>query len=173
MHALNDEQDLSLEEWEDLTKHDYKLIQTEKDVIEHTKERSEVDLQIDVMHLRAAGLEFTTESKEEHIQAKTLEKEAQQKFEKVKEVCLYADWNKHKKEWFDFNSIPKQGQKHLALFINFMAEQKYLLASLTLEYYHNPFPKMSEIPRSRRDLLANYLQLKIKHNQNLEATKKK
>ena len=172
MHAFNDKQDISSEEWKDLTTHDYKLIQTEKEVIEYTKERSEVDLQMDVMHLKAAGLEFTAETKEEHIQVKTLQKEVQQKFEKVKQVCLYADWNKHKNNWFDFNSIPKQGQKHLALFIHFTAEEKYLLASLTLEYYHNPFPKMSEIPLSRMDLLANYLERKIKHSQNLETTKK-
>lgn len=158
--------------WEDLRRHKFKLTDAEKEIKNDVERSSDLDHHISSAYLRDVGLTSVPNSREENLFVLQKIIEAQSKLSKLKEICLYANWNEHKDDWDKFDNISTIEQKALSLFVLNLAEHKFLLSLLSLEYFENPFPKpSSEILRSPSASI-NYLEEKLIHSQNMLVTQK-
>lgn len=174
-HLLNYLQkrcDVTRGNWEELRTHKFKLTDAEKEIKNNVAESSDLDQHISSIYLRDVGLTLVPNSKEENLFVLQKTIEAQSKLSKLKEICLYANWNEHKDDWDKFENIPTSKQKALSLFALNLAEHKFLLSLLSLEYFENPFPKPSSDILRSPSASINYLEEKLIHSQNMLITQK-
>lgn len=164
--------DVTRGNWEELRTHTFKLTDAEKKIKNNVEKSSDLDQHIAYTYLRDVGLTLVPNSKDANLFVLQKTIEAQSKLSKLKEICLYANWNKRKDNWDNFDNIPISEQKPLSLFVLHLAEHKFLLSLLSLEYFENPFPKpSSDILRSPFASIK-YLEEKLIHSQNMLVTQK-
>jgi len=169
-HLLNyvkKKKDIEFDDWKELRNHKFKLTKNEKDVKEGLEGESNLDFSAQSAIMQSVGLNAIP-SREEAIEGKEKEIEANAKFSKIKEMCFYANWNSSKNEWDDFNKIPLNEREALSFFLILSSKQKLLLAKLGIEYHiENPFTKPA--PKSLEEI-NKYLIEKTNHNKNLKTT---
>ena len=164
--------DVTCGNWEELRKHKFKLTDAEKEIKNNVENSSKLDQHINSTYLRDVGLTLVPNSKEENLFVLQKTIEAQSKLSKLKEICLYANWIEHKNDWNSFDDILISEQKALSLFVLNLTEHKFILSSLSLEYFENPFPKPSSDILRSPSASKNYLEEKIIHSQNMLITQK-
>jgi len=157
------------EEWQDLRDHNFKLTHSDKVVKKNLETESELETQIRRQILHSAGLKDVVPDRASAILVKEKSIEIQARFPKVKEICFYANWNKNKNKWDDFNKIPKPSQKLISLFMIYLAERKFLLANLCVDLLENSFRSIDDEEFWDKEKRSKYLADKIEHHKNLKS----
>ena len=164
--------DVTRANWKELSEHKFKLTAMEKEIKNNVEKSSDLDQYRNSTYLRDEGLTLVPTSKDENILALQIAIEVQSKLSKLKEICLYTNWNEHKKDWSKFENIPILEQKSLSLFVLNCTEHKFLLSLLSLEYFEcSPSKLLSDIlcdPLTAR----NYLKKELTHSQNTPVTQR-
>ena len=166
---IKEKKDIDRDDWKELRYHEFKLTEDEKDVKKDLESQTNLDFTVQASFLQSVGLN-TIPSRDDAIEGKKMEIEANAKFSKIKERCFYANWNFNKNEWDDFNKIPLNEQEALSFFLIWTSKRKLLLAKLGIEYHlENPFTK--PIPNGIIGL-SEYLIEKTNHSKSLKTTQK-
>ena len=169
---LQNGDNITYENWKNLKNHEFKLVNMNKKIKKEIENSSNLDQKYNSVFLQNVGLDLVAKSKTENIIVNQKTIEVLSKLPKLKEFCLYTNWNNHKNDWDKFNNISLSDQKALSLFVLNLLEHKLLLALSFLEYFEKPFPEISsEILRTPSKLM-NYYNKKIEHARNMTTTKK-
>lgn len=164
---IKEKKDIEFDNWKELRNHKFKLIKNDEDVKKGLEAQSNLDFSAQSLIMQSVGLN-TIPSRDEAIEGKEKEIEANAKFSKIKEMCFYANWNFSKNEWDDFKKIPLNEREALSFFLIWSSKRKLLLAKLGIEHrLENPFTK--PIPKSMEGT-KQYLIDKINHSKNLKTT---
>lgn len=167
-----DGDDITNNDWEQLRKHDVKLTGIDKEIKKELHKEFDFETPFKSYMLQSVGLNDVVQDKEQAI--KVIEKtiEIQSRFSKIKEACLYTNWNKQNKDWDDFSKISLTEQKLINFMILYQAVHQFHIALLSIETMNNPFPKITDEEfgnLQKRDL---YMKNKIAHFNDFQSIQK-
>ena len=156
---FNDKKHVTKDHWNDIKHHNFKLSRFEQKIIDSIPNCSEHEIDFFEGFLKDnLGIEKNWSLKNSIDDRKSLLTDLK-KLQRLKEICLYCDWNVKKKTWNNFTALPKNYQKSLAYLTITFAEDIYYKTKYALDIYENP-PQPSGIKHMKLDKKTNT----INHN---------
>lgn len=127
---LKNKQSISYQEWSDLQTHKHKLNYVSNFVIKNMESMDEKTMEEITKEL---GEEKLYTRRNEILALNKAEKGIQSHFQKLKEFCLYQNWNKEFKEWDEFDKLNSEQRGDLAYFVMKRAEIHLCQLDLSIE----------------------------------------
>ena len=127
---------ISVQEWANLQTHKYKLSYVSNFAIENMESMNEETAK-DIA--REYGDENLAMHTNEIIAINKAEKGIESHFQKLKELCLYQNWNKEFNEWDEFDRLNSEQKEDLAYFVMKKAELHLQQLDATIEFAVNVF----------------------------------
>jgi len=141
-------QNISNEDYSNLTNHKYKLVHAKEDAIEEMKGQSEQEFEKNKIELQKAGIDIPEIDPEKFT--KGLEKMAADHsfFQKLREGCFYTGWNKLREKWTLFDELSMDHQEKLAFYVMTEAEKQIDFLHLMIERFVNNLRKTGQLTES-------------------------
>lgn len=138
LRNLEEKRGVSKEDWKSITDHKFKLTQLEKNNLEEINNMSDAEMKI-YLKFQQDTVEMISEKSKEHAINKRKDLlEVLDKFQKVKEICFYSNWDLNEKKWKSFQMFPEPDQQAMNYFVNNLAENLFLRVNYKIDLYENP-----------------------------------
>ena len=166
--------DVTVDNWELLKNHKYKLNHVIEDSIRYLKDVSDEDINKIKEETAITGIQSQDISVNDAIKSLENRLHVQQYFQQLREGCFYSNWDRLKNKWMVFDELPKEKQEVLAFFVLDNARGMLVLLKRAIERYVNrlretgqlqiklPYPSYKEL-RPVEKWESNSLSLQIEH----------
>jgi len=99
LKKLQENTGITKKNWNSLIRHDFKLVELEKENLKMIDSMSEAEMKIYLDFQREKTKDIAEKSKEEAINKRKDLLGILNKFEKIKENCFYSNWNPFERKW--------------------------------------------------------------------------
>jgi len=161
---------ITIQEWKDLATHTFKLTNLEKISKSNFEQDPDLVIEIRSMQAEALGMKSVIKNREQGVFLKNKAIEIQSKFEKIKEFCIYSNWDSYKKQWKKIDDIAKKEWRLINDLILFSSKSRLLFAQMHIEMLENPSPIFSH-SHLFNDGLKKYFYEQIEHAKKLTSFK--
>lgn len=135
---LEEKSGVTKEDWKSLRDHKFKLTKLEKNNFEKINKMSDAEMKIYLEFQQDTFEKISEKSKEHAINKRKDLLDVLDKFEKVKEICFYSNWDLSEKKWKSFHIFPKDDQHAMNYLIIMLAENLLLRVNFMKDLYENP-----------------------------------
>lgn len=135
---LEEKRGVTREDWKSLRDHKFKLTQLEKDILKRLDNMSDAEMKIYLQFQQESAKEIAETSKEDAIKKRNDLLDILDKFEKIKEICLYSNWDQNEKKWKSFHKFSEQEQYAMSYSILNLAENLLGRVIFMKDLYENP-----------------------------------
>ncbi|AJM92702.1 AbiV family abortive infection protein [Nitrosopumilus piranensis] len=138
LRKLQEDNGVTKKDWKSLLDHDFKLSQLEKENMKMIDEMSDAEMKIYLDFQQETVQKIAEKSKEEAISKRKDLLEILKKFNKIKKLCFYSDWDDTEKKWKSFRVFPKDDQYAMNYTIIHLAENLLGRIIFLKDLHENP-----------------------------------
>lgn len=157
-------------DWKSLLHHDFKLVQLEKENLKMIDDMSEAEMKIYLDFQQESIQSIAEKSKEDAITKRKDLLNILEKFDKIKQLCFYSDWDSNENKWKSFRMFPKNDQYSMNYAIINLADNLLGRTIFLKDLYENP-SKSSGIKRVIPDVEKNQIIELEDHKEDIENRK--
>jgi len=156
--------------WKSLVHHNFKLIQLEKENLKMINNMSEAEMKIYLDFQQETVQSIAEKSREDAITKRKDLLEILEKFDKIKQLCFYSDWDSKENKWKSFRIFPQNDQYAVNYAIINLADNLLSRTIFLKDLYENP-SKSSGIKGVIPDVEKNQIIELEDHKEDIENRK--
>lgn len=167
---LQEEKGITREDWKSLRDHKFKLVQLENYNLKKINNMSDAEMKIYLNFQNETIADIAEKSKEHAIKKREELLEILDKFEKVKEICFYSNWDLSEKKWKSFHMLHEEDQYAMNYSILNLAQNLIARVIFMKELHENP-SKPTGIKDVIADVEKNEIIVLEDHKEDIEKRK--